>query len=152
MKLACTAFGVVALFCAQTLPLAAAEQEVPCKSVPSALSDAMKAAYPKAVVKTCAKETDKGEVAYEFSTDEGKIHRDILYSEAGKLIVVEETIAFDTVPDAVKAALKKKHPKGKVALSEKLTSDGGVKYEFRVKSGGKTDEVVFDEQGKEVEP
>jgi Putative beta-lactamase-inhibitor-like, PepSY-like len=152
MKLTCVVSGVVGLVFAQALPLAAQEQEIPCKSVPASLSDAVKAAYPKAVVKSCAKEIDKGEVAYEFSTDEGKVHRDILYSEAGKLIVVEETIPFETVPAAVKTALKKKHPKGKVALSEKLTGDGIVKYEFRVKSGGKEVEVVFDDQGKEVEP
>jgi Putative beta-lactamase-inhibitor-like, PepSY-like len=152
MKLTGIVSGIVALVFAQALPLAAQEQEIPCKSVPAALSDAMKAAYPKAVVKSCAKETDKGEVAYEFSTDEGKVHRDILYSEAGKLIVVEETIPFDKVPAAVRTALKKKLPKGKVALSEKLTGGDAVKYEFLVKSGGKEVEVVFDEQGKEVEP
>jgi Putative beta-lactamase-inhibitor-like, PepSY-like len=152
MRLTFVVFGLLALHCAQTLPLVAQEQEIPCKSVPAVLSDAVKAAYPKAVVKSCAKETDKDEVAYEFSTDEGKVHRDILYSETGKLIVVEETIPFERVPAAVKSALKKKHPKGKVALSEKLTGDGVVKYEFSVKSGGKTVEIVFDEQGKEVEP
>ena len=152
MKLTCVAFGAVALFGAQVLPLAAAEQKIPCNSVPAAASDAFKAAYPKAVVKGCAKETDKGKVAYEFSSEEGKTHRDVVYAEDGKLMVAEETIPFDTAPDAVKAAVKKKHPKGKVTLAEKLTGEGGVKYEFRVKSGGKTVEAVFDEQGKEVEP
>jgi uncharacterized membrane protein YkoI len=152
MKLMFVASGIVALFSAQVLPLAAAEQKIACKSVPAAASDAFKAAYPKAVVKGCAKETDKGTVAYEFSSEEGKTHRDVVYSEDGKLMVAEETIPFDAAPDAVKAAVKKKYPKGKVMLAEKLTGDGVVKYEFRVKSGGKTAEVVFDEQGKEVEP
>jgi hypothetical protein len=48
--------------------------------------------------------------------------------------------------------LKKKHPKGQVTLSEKITGEGVVKYEFRVKRGGKTVEAVFDEQGQEMEP
>ena len=39
-----------------------------------------------------------------------------------------------------------------MTLAEKITGDGVVKYEFRVKSGGKKVEAVFDEQGKEVEP
>jgi hypothetical protein len=144
--------GFLALLSAQILPLAAAEQKIACKSVPAAASDAFKAAYPNAVVKGCAKETDKGKVAYEFSSEEGKTHRDVVYSENGKLMVAEETIPFEAAPDAVKAAVKNKYPKGKVTLAEKLTGDGGVKYEFKVKSGGKTDEVVFDQQGKEVEP
>jgi hypothetical protein len=152
MTFKCLASAVIVLGCAQALPLAAAEQKIACKSIPGAATDAFKAAYPKAVVKGCAKENDKGKVAYEFSTDEGKVHRDVSYSEDGKLIVAEETIPFETAPDAVKAALKKKHPKGQVTLSEKITGEGVVKYEFRVKRGGKTVEAVFDEQGQEMEP
>lgn len=152
MKFMFVASGIVALLSAQTLPLNAAEQKIACKSVPAAASEAFKAAYPKAAVKGCSKETDNGKVAYEFSSDEGKTHRDVVYAEDGKLMVAEETIPFDTAPDAVKAAVMKKHPKGKVTLAEKLTGDGVVKYEFRVKTGGKTVEAVFDEQGKEVEP
>jgi len=152
MKRMLAAAGLAALLSAQALPLVAAEQKIACKSVPMAASNAFKAAYPKAVVIGCAKEIDKGKVAYEFSSEEGKTHRDVVYSEDGKLMVAEETIPFDAAPDAVKAAVKKKYPKGKVMLAEKLTGDGVVKYEFRVKSGGKTAEVVFDEQGKEVEP
>src|SRR5262245_30459728 len=152
MKFMVAASGIIALLSAQTLPLAAAEQKIACKSVPEPVSDAFKAAYPKAVVKGCAKETDKDKVAYEFSSEEGKTHRDVVYSEDGKLMVAEETVPFDTAPDAVKAAVKKKYPKGKVTLAEKLTGEGGVKYEFRVKSGGQTVEAGFDEKGKEVEP
>jgi hypothetical protein len=152
MNLMVVASGIVVLLAAQALPLAAAERKIACKSVPAAASDAFKAAYPKAVVKGCAKETDKGAVAYEFSSEEGKTHRDVVYSEDGKLMVAEETIPFDTAPDAVKAAVKQKYPKGTVTLAEKLTGHGVVKYEFRVKSAGKTVEAVFDEQGREVEP
>ena len=39
-----------------------------------------------------------------------------------------------------------------MTLAEQLTGDGGVKDEFRLKTGGKTVEAVFDEQGKQVEP
>src|SRR5262245_1294926 len=102
MKLIHVAFGIVALTCATALPVAAAEQKIACKAIPGAATDAFKAAYPKAVVKGCAKENDNGKVAYEFSTEEGKIHRDISYTEDGKLIVAEETIPFETAPDAVK--------------------------------------------------
>ena len=152
MKFTRLASVIIALGCAQALPLAAAEQKIACKSIPAAAAEAFKAAYPKAVVKDCSKEIDKGKVAYEFSSDEGKTHRDVSYSDDGKLIVAEEAIPFETAPDAVRAALKRKHPKGQVTLSEKITGEGVVKYEFRVKSGGKKVEAVFDEQGNEVEP
>jgi hypothetical protein len=152
MKLFHVAFGIVALTSAAALPVAAAEQKIACKSMPAAASDAFKAAYPKAVVKSCSKEDDKGKVAYEFSSDEGKTHRDVSYSEDGKLIAAEETVTVESVPDAVKTALKAKYPKGAVTRSEKITGEGGVKYEFMVKNGGKKAEIVFDEQGKEMEP
>ena len=97
--------------------IAAAEQKIACKSIPAAAAEAFKAAYPKAVVKDCSKEIDKGKVAYEFSSDEGKTHRDVSYSDDGKLIAAEETVSVETVPDAVKTALKTKYPKGAVTLS-----------------------------------
>ena len=98
MKFTRLASVIIALGCAQALPLAAAEQKIACKSIPAAAAEAFKAAYPKAVVKDCSKEIDKGKVAYEFSSDEGKTHRDVSYSEDGKLIVAEETIPFETAP------------------------------------------------------
>jgi hypothetical protein len=152
MKFTCLASVIMALSCAQALPLAAAEQKIGCKSMPAAASDAFKAAYPKAVVKGCSKEDDNGKVAYEFSSDEGKTHRDVSYSEDGTLIAAEETVTVASVPDAVRTALKAKYPKGVVSRSEKITDEGGVKYEFRVKNGGKRVEIVFDEQGKEMQP
>jgi Putative beta-lactamase-inhibitor-like, PepSY-like len=152
MKFTGLACVIIALGCAQALPLAAAEQKIACKSIPAAASDAFKAAYPNAVVKNCSKENDKGKIAYEFSSEEGKTHRDVSYSEQGTLIVAEETVTLDAVPDAVKTALKAKYPKGAVTRSEKITGEGVVKYEFRVKNGSKRVEAVFDEQGKEMEP
>jgi hypothetical protein len=152
MKFTRLASVIIALGCAQALPLAAAEQKIACKSLPAAAAEAFKAAYPKAVVKGCSKEDDNGKVAYEYSSEEGKTHRDVSYSEDGKLIVAEETVTLDSVPDAVRTALKAKYPKGAVSRSEKITGEGGVKYEFRVKNGSKRVEAVFDEQGKEIEP
>ena len=152
MKFTHLASVIIALGCAQALPSAAAEQKIACKSIPAAAAEAFKAAYPKAVVKDCSKEIDKGKVAYEFSSDEGKTHRDVSYSDDGKLIVAEETVAVETVPDVVKTALKAKYPKGPVTRAEKITGEGVVKYEFRVRDGGKSVEVVFDDQGKEIAP
>jgi uncharacterized membrane protein YkoI len=143
---------LIGLCCLQALPLSAAEQKIGCKLVPAPAADAFKAAYPNAVVKNCSKEHDNGKVAYEFSSEEGKTHRDVSYSEDGKLIVAEETVTLDSVPNAVKTALKAKYPKGAVTRSEKITGEGVVKYEFGVKHGSKKVEAVFDEQGKEMEP
>jgi putative PepSY-like beta-lactamase-inhibitor len=152
MKLTRLASVIIALGCAQALPLAAAEQKIACKSMPAAASDAFKAAYPNAVLKGCSKEDDNGKVAYEYASEEGKTHRDVSYSEDGKLIAAEETVTLEAVPDAVRTALKAKYPKGAVSRSEKITGEGGVKYEFRVKNGGKRVEAVFDEEGKEMQP
>src|SRR6476659_5903446 len=150
MKFTHLASVIVVLGCAQALPLAAAEQKIACKSMPAAAANAFKAAYPNAVVNDCSKEIDKGKVAYEFSSDEGKTHRDVSYSDDGKLVAAEETVSVEAVPDAVRKALKTKYSKGTVARAEKITGEGGVKYEFRVKNGSKRAEVVFDDQGKEI--
>src|SRR5689334_22117032 len=121
MKLMHLASILIGFCCLQALPLSAAEQKIGCKSVPAAAADAFKTAYSNAIVKTCSKEDDNGKVAYEFSSEEGKTHRDVSYSEDGKLIVAEETVTFESVPEPVKTALKAKYPKGAVTRSEKIT-------------------------------
>ena len=76
----------------------------------------------------------------------------MLYYEDGKLIVVEETIATGSLPKPVQNAFHKKFPNGKITLAEKLTRDSSVTYELQVKRKDEIIEIVFDRDGKELEP
>jgi hypothetical protein len=128
------------------------EQDIRCTEVPAAVTSAFTQAFPKAAIKGCTKEVEDGKTAYEISSTEGKAGRDVLYYADGKLIVVEETIATGSLPEPVQNAFHKKFPKGKITLAEKLTRDSSVTYELEVKREGEVIEIVFDRNGKELEP
>ena len=126
------------------------EQAIKCDRVPAAVHTSFLTAYPKATIRDCSKEIEKGKVAYEISSIEDKTHRDILYQEDGTVIVVEEAISSGDLPEPVRLAISKKYPKGPITLAERLTRDSTVSYEIRLKHRGKTLELVYDPDGKEV--
>ena len=128
------------------------EQKISCKSVPAPARAAFKKMFPKAVISGCATELENGKTAYEFTSREGKIGRDVLFYEDGSLIVVEETIDFDKIPKAVQEAVQKVHPRRAIRLSEKATRGDTVYYEFHVKVRGEDVQLVFDPDGKEIKP
>jgi hypothetical protein len=142
--------GALISLLAGTASLSAQEQEISCGTVPSAVRSAFENAYPKATIHGCASEVEKGKTAYEISSKEGETGRDALFYPDGSLIVVEETIALGNVPDTVKQAVHRRFPRGEITLAEKVTRDGAVQYEFRVRNHGKLVEIAFDPRGDEV--
>jgi len=54
------------------------EQAIKCDKVPAAVRTAFQTAYPKATIRDCSKEIEKGKVAYEISSLEDKTHRVII--------------------------------------------------------------------------
>jgi hypothetical protein len=130
----------------------AEEQEISCDAVPRAVRAAFEKAFPKATIKECAREVEKGKTAYEISSTEGETRRDVLFYADGRLIVIEEAIPIESAPDPVQRAVRKMYPGGEISLAEKIIRDGAVLYEFRVKHQGKHVEIVFDPSGNEVKP
>jgi hypothetical protein len=128
------------------------ETKIVCSSVPTAARDAFKKMFPKAVVKGCATELEDNKIAYEFTSIEGRIGRDVLFYEDGSLIVVEETIDFDKIPLPVREAVQRVYQRRLIKLSEKATRGQTVYYEFHVRSRGKDVQLVFDPTGKEIKP
>ncbi|HWE18728.1 MAG TPA: PepSY-like domain-containing protein [Hyphomicrobiaceae bacterium] len=126
------------------------ETKIACSSVPTPARDAFKKMFPKAVIKGCATELENGKTAYEFTSVERRIGRDVLFYEDGSLIVVEETIDFDKIPQPVREAVQKVYPRRTIKLSEKATRGQTVYYEFHIRSRGKDVQLVFDPNGKEI--
>jgi hypothetical protein len=126
------------------------EEKIPCASVPAPARAAFQKLFPNALITRCAKEMEKDRIAYEISSREGKIRRDVLFFEDGSLIVVEETIDYDRIPAPVRQALEKVYPRRAVKLSETATRGSSVLYEFQIRHQGKDIEIVFDPSGNEV--
>jgi hypothetical protein len=140
----------LALVSAGACRAVAEEQKISCDKVPSVVRSAFAQTFPKATINECATELEEGKTAYEISSREGEIGRDVLFYPDGTLIVVEETIALGDAPDPVRQAVGKALPGGEVELAEKVTRGASVRYEFRLKHQGKQVEVVLDPSGNIV--
>ena len=127
------------------------EEQLAKQELPPAVVSAFEKAYPKAVAKGYSREEKDGKTLYEVENLEGKIHRDISYLENGSLVVTEEVVAAKSLPERVRQAVKKEHPKGKIEQAEKITQGTTVEYEVVVALGKKEIEIKLDRSGKVVE-
>jgi len=99
-----------------------------------------------ATLRKVSKETEKGKTLYEVETTVGQRTRDLLIDSSGAIVEVEEEIALEAAPAAVRDAAERR---GKVLKIEQVTRDGVTSYEVEVQSKtGKKSEVTFDAQGK----
>jgi hypothetical protein len=118
------------------------------KDLPAAVSDAFKKSYPQAVIKGVDKEVENGKTLYEIESIDGTMKRDLLYTPEGNAYEIEETIEATALPDAVKQAISKEFPKGKIDKVEKMTKEGVVQYDVIIKSGKKVFEASITPDGK----
>lgn len=142
------------VFCAVLLyPAAgsAGEKKITRKEVPAAILSAFEKAYPKAAIRGFSREEEEGKTLYEVESLEGKTTRDILYAADGKIAEIEEGIAVNDLPAAVRETVSKEYPKGKVVKAEKVTHESVVEYEVHVTVGKTRHSLVVDPAGKVVE-
>ncbi len=146
----CKPFGVMIFVIITSVLLSHAfsqEQSLKKKNIPKPILEAFNKAWPKATIKGFSKEKEKGVVEYEVESVEGKVHRDISYKADGTVIVVEESMAFNDLPEPVRNSVTKNYPKAQIKACEKVTKGSVVSYELGMKSGGKKMELVYNADG-----
>ena len=126
----------------------AAEKKLAMKDLPPAVQKGVQDNLEGGTVKNLAKETEDGKTVYEVeSTLNGKA-RDFMLDATGHLLSVEDEIAIDALPAAVKAVFEKQ---GTIVSAETLTKGRMVAYEGRVEKNGKKSAVgPVDANGKKV--
>ena len=151
-------WGLTALPAAQTPPKTAppapakpATAKAPAvkPGLPAAVADAFKKAYPNAVIKNWAKETEGGKVQYEIESMDGAQARDINYAADGTVLVMEEALPTADLPAAVSAAVAKTYPKATITKVERVTKGKETQYEVFLK-GAKVPEALFSPDGKPI--
>lgn len=147
MKTISHAFLLVVAILVVSLAYARQETTLKKKDVPKAVLDAFAKSYPKATVKGYSKETANGKVVYEVASSEGKVGRDVTFNADGTTVTVEETLAFNDLPEAVRTAFTKEYPKAKSTKWEKVTEGSVTKYEAHMTSGKKSIEAVYNPDG-----
>jgi Putative beta-lactamase-inhibitor-like, PepSY-like len=141
---------VVLILCLSAVTFAQGEKKLSPKQLPAAVQASFHKVYPSAKIKGASSEVENGKTLYEVESVDGKVNRDLLYSEDGTAVEVEETIALKALPAEVSKALKTETGKGKVQKAEKLMKGESVQYEFLISSGKERREVVIDPSGKIV--
>ena len=147
MRCASTVVLVAVVLLGAGQRVSASEHKVQMKDLPPAVRTAVEAETQGATIKGLSKEVEGGKTFYEAETIRDGKSRDLLFDASGKLVEVEETIAFDAAPAAVRTALA---GRGKVLKMESVTKGGVVTYEAHVQKNGKTSEVALDANGKPV--
>jgi Putative beta-lactamase-inhibitor-like, PepSY-like len=127
--------------------------EVALDKLPKAITEALKAKFPKAEVKEAEKATEGKKTTYEVRLKEGELTIDVNLKEDGTIKDYEKQLAVKDLPKVVADALAEKFPKGKVTNAEAMytVTDGKDKlncYEIMVEIDGKTIEVEILETGK----
>ena len=98
-------------------------------SLPPALRQAVTDNAKGGEIKTITSEKEKGVTQYEVETILNGKHRDFNLDSQGKLVSVEEEVALDSIPAAVRAAIQKKVAGGKLERVEAITAGSKVTWE-----------------------
>ena len=143
---------VMSVFAVSVLGLPAMAQEkekkITAKEVPAVVIKNFKRAYPKAIIRGYASETENGKQYYEIESQERTTRRDVLYNPDGTVAEVEESIDPNSLPTAALQAIRQKYPRAVITLAEKTMAGDKVTYEVSAREGRKRFTMEFDSDGK----
>jgi uncharacterized cupredoxin-like copper-binding protein len=104
-----------------------------------------------ATVKGYSTEEDNGQVVYEVEMTMHGHARDVTIGADGTVLEVEQEVALDSLPAAVRTGLKQLAGSGTIGKIESLTKKGTlVAYEAHVKHGSKRSEIQVGPDGKKL--
>ena len=134
-----------------TLAVGAESQEKAIKKsqLPPAVQAAVDAQSQGATVRGFSEEKEHGKTYYEAQLQVTGHSKDVLMDAQGNIVEVEEEVALDSLPSAVRDGLQAKAAGGKLVKVESLTKHGTlVAYEAQVLKKGKKSEVQVGAEGK----
>jgi hypothetical protein len=143
-------FVVVATLSLATIA-AAQEKKIQRADLPPAVEKTVSAQSEGATIKGFSTEKEKGQTYYEAEMTVSGHSKDILIDANGGIAEIEEQVAVDSLPAAVKDGLQAKAGSGKILKVESLTKhDELVAYEAVVQTAGKKKEIQVGPDGKSL--
>ena len=134
-----------------TLQAFSADKKIARTDLPAAVQKTVDEQSKGATIRGFSKEVEHGKTYYEVELLANGHGKDISMDASGKIVEVEEEVALDSLPDAVKRGLQAKAGKGKIGKVESLTKGGKVvAYEAQVSNGAKKQEVQVGPDGKSL--
>jgi hypothetical protein len=143
---------VIVATLALTVAASAQEKKISRADLPPAVEHTVAAQSEGATIRGLSTEKEKGETFYEAELSVSGHSKDILMDPSGAIVEVEEQVAFDSLPAAVKDGLGAKAGKGKILKVESITKhEKLVAFEAVVQTGGKKAEVQVGPDGKPLD-
>jgi hypothetical protein len=128
------------------------EKKIKRSDLPPAVEKTVAAQSEGATIRGFSQEKEKGQTFYEAEMMLNGHSKDVLIDSAGGIAEVEEEVALDSLPAAVKEGLQAKAGKGKLGKVESLTKhDKLVAYEAVVQTNGKKSEIQVGPDGKPLD-
>jgi len=132
----------------QTSAPAKPARKIDLSQYPGPVRETIQRETQHATLKGVSKEQEKGQTQYEVETVVDGKSRDLLVDPAGKILEIEEEIALETAPTAVRDSLK---TRGTVLKLERVQRQGTLSYEAQLKGeNGRKTSVTVDADGKPV--
>lgn len=129
----------------------AQEKKIKREALPPAVKRTVAEQSRNATVRGFATEIEKGKKTYEAQLTVNGHTKDILMDGQGNILEIEEEVAMDSLPAAVKEGLMKRAGAGTIGKIESLTKKGTlVAYEAVVKTGAKHHEIQVGPDGKKL--
>ena len=144
--------ALATLFASLT-PLRADDAAVAAKlaKIPPAAAEALKKAAGTAKIEQVSTEKDGKMTMYEADLSEaGKPNREVSVTADGKIVLEEEEVPLDKLPEALRKAIEAGARGATIErVNRSKRAGGGVTYEPLYNNKGKKTEVEFFEDGKQ---
>lgn len=126
----------------------AREKRVKLDELPAAVKATVLEASQGLKLRGLTQEEKNGEILYEAELEvEGHI-RDVIINTDGVIVLIEEEVAWESVPAAVRAAIEKGAEGGKILHVESMTRNNVIEsYEGHVRKGWRKLEIKVDPEG-----
>jgi uncharacterized membrane protein YkoI len=125
------------------------EKKVKMQDLPDAVQKTVREQSQGAVIRGLAQETENGETNYEVELKVNGHNKDVLISSTGDVVEIEEQVTLESLPAAVKTAIRKAAGTGRIGMIESITKDNAViAYEAHVRIGGKSHEIKVGADGE----
>jgi hypothetical protein len=122
--------------------LSAAEKQLKMADLPPGVQKAVQEQSKGTTIRGLSKEVENGKTFYEAELRVSGHNKDLLIDPAGSIVEIEEEVALDSLPAAVKGGLEKQAAGAKIVVVESVTKGNAVvAYEARIKTAGKTSEI-----------
>ena len=128
------------------------EKKIPRSALPPPVEKTVAAQSQGATIRGFSQEKENGQTYYEAEMMVEGHGKDILIDKDGAIVEIEEEVAFDSLPQAVKNGLQSKAGHGKIVKVERLSKhDKLVAYEAQVQTSGRKKEIQVGPNGQTLD-